>query len=119
MPQATDEGARTLGRMSIVKQFDGDLEATSRGEMLTAMTAVTGSAGYVAMEEVRGVLQGRRGSFVLQHTGIMSRGAPQLTVTVVPDSGTDDLAGLAGTMTITVADGQHAYGFDYNLDVTP
>jgi hypothetical protein len=106
----------TLGRLAIDKQFHGDLEAASRGEMLSAGTAVKGSAGYVAIERVTGTLNGRTGSFVLQHTGTMNRGVPQLSVTVVPDSGTDDLAGLTGAMTIDITAGEHAYTFDYSLD---
>lgn len=105
----------TLGRMSIDKQFHGDLEATSKGEMLSAGTSVKGSAGYVAIERVTGTLAGRSGAFALQHTGIMTRGAPQLTITVVPDSGTGELAGLAGKMSIQIADGKHSYDFEYTL----
>jgi hypothetical protein len=104
-----------LGRMSIDKQFHGDLEATSRGEMLTAMTSVPGSAGYVAIERVSGTLRGRAGTFVLQHSGTMSGGAQSLVISVVPDSGTDQLEGLAGTMTITITDGVHSYAFDYTV----
>lgn len=104
-----------LGRMAIDKQFRGDLEATSRGEMLAFRSAVPGSAGYVAMERVDGTLGGRGGAFVLQHSGTMTRGAAELTITVVPDSGTGELAGLAGRMTIEVADGKHSYHFDYTL----
>jgi hypothetical protein len=103
------------GRMSIDKQFHGDLEATSKGEMLTAGTSVKGSAGYVAIEQVSGALHGRTGAFVLQHSGAMTRGVPQLTVTVVPDSGTGELEGLAGKMTIDIADGKHSYEFEYTL----
>lgn len=116
-PEAQDElaGESTLGRMSIDKRFHGDLEATSKGQMLTAMTAVQGSAGYVAIERVSGTLHGRSGTFVLQHTGTMTRGAPQLTVTVVPDSGTGELAGLAGEMTIDISEGKHSYEFEYTL----
>jgi Protein of unknown function (DUF3224) len=119
-PQALSDSTAdaTMGRMSIDKQFHGDLEATSKGEMLTAGTAVKGSAGYVAMERVDGALHGRSGTFVLQHTGTMTRGAPQLTVTVVPDSGTGQLAGLAGRMAIHIADGKHSYDFDYTLAET-
>ena len=84
-----------LGRMSIDKQFKGDLEGTSKGEMLTAGTSVQGSAGYVALERVRGTLHGRHGTFVFQHSATMNRGAPQLSITVVPDSGTGELVGLA------------------------
>jgi hypothetical protein len=109
----------TLGRMTIDKQFHGDLEATSKGQMLTAGTDVKGSAGYVAIERVTGNLRGYSGSFVLQHSGTMTRGAPQLSITVVPDSGTGQLAGLTGKMTITIADGKHFYDFDYTLTETP
>jgi hypothetical protein len=115
-PRATDSTAHgTLAKMSIDKRFEGDLEATSEGEMLSAGTNVQGSAGYVAIERVSGTLHGRRGTFVLQHSGTMTRGAPQLTITVVPDSGTDQLAGLSGTMTITIADGKHSYDLEYTL----
>src|SRR5215813_120757 len=100
-----------LGRMSIDKQFHGDLEATSKGEMLSAGTSVKGSAGYVAIERVSGTLQGRSGTFVLQHYATMNRGVPQLTITVVPDSGTGQLVGLAGRMEIQIADGKHSYDF--------
>ncbi|HEX2077001.1 MAG TPA: DUF3224 domain-containing protein [Longimicrobium sp.] len=106
------------GRMSIDKQFHGDLQGTSRGQMLAAMTGVEGSAGYVAIEEVTGTLAGRSGTFVLQHSGIMNRGAPTLTITVVPDSGTGELAGLEGTMTIEIVNGQHSYAFEYTLRAT-
>ena len=108
-----------LGRMSIDKQFHGDLEGTSRGQMLTAGTAVTGSAGYVAIEHVSGTLHGRGGTFVLQHSGTMTRGAPQLSITVVPDSGTGELVGLAGQMAIVIADGKHSYDFEYTIAETP
>jgi hypothetical protein len=116
-PQATNDKAADaiLGRMSIDKQFHGDLEATSKGEMLTAGTGVKGSAAYVAIEQVSGTLHGRSGTFVLQHSGTMTRGAPQLTVTVVPDSGTGQLVGLAGKMAIEIADGKHSYDFEYTL----
>lgn len=116
-PQGQQDKAdgATLARMSIDKQFHGDLEAVSKGEMLSAMTDVMGSAGYVAIERVTGTLHGRAGAFVLQHTGTMMRGAPQLTVTVVPDSATGQLAGLAGTMTIDIVDGGHFYDFSYVL----
>ena len=120
-PQPTDDSPESalLGRMSIVKQFHGDLEATSKGTMLSAGTAVKGSAGYVAIERVSGALHGRRGTFVLQHSGTMTRGAPQLTITVVPDSGTEDLVGLAGKMAIIIADGKHSYDFEYSLADAP
>ena len=108
------EGSR-IGRMSIDKSITGDLVATTTGQMLSAMTEVKGSAGYVAIERVDGVLDGRKGTFVLQHTGTMNRGAPSLSVTVVPDSGTGDLEGLAGEFRIIIADGRHSYEFSYSL----
>ncbi len=114
-PQEDKGGDPTLGRMSLDKQFHGDLEATSKGQMLTAGTAVQGSAGYVAIERVSGTLKGRSGTFALQHSGTMTRGTPQLTITVVPDSGTGQLAGLAGRMTINIAGGKHSYEFEYTL----
>jgi hypothetical protein len=104
-----------MGRLSIDKRFSGDLEASSVGEMLSAGTATPGSAGYVAIERVTGTLHGRSGSFVLQHSGTMARGAGQLSVTVVPDSGSGELAGLAGTLAISIADGAHSYDFVYSL----
>lgn len=108
--------AAGLGRMTIDKKFSGDLEATSQGEMLSAMGEVKGSAGYVAIEKVTGKLGGKSGSFVLQHSGSMDRGAPSLTVTVVPDSGTGELAGLSGQLAIRIAEGKHFYDFEYRLD---
>lgn len=110
----TADGA-LLGRISIDKQFEGDLEGTSKGEMLTAGTSVKNSAGYVGVERVTGALTGRNGSFALQHSGSMNRGAPTLTVNVVPDSGTGQLAGLTGTMAIEIKNGKHFYIFDYML----
>jgi hypothetical protein len=116
-PQAPEEGVGdpTVGRMAIAKQFHGGLEAVSRGQMLAAMTGIEGSAGYVAIERVAGTLDGREGTFALQHSGTMTRGAQQLSITVVPDSGTGELAGLAGSMTIEIADGKHSYAFEYTL----
>jgi Protein of unknown function (DUF3224) len=108
-----------LGRMSLDKQFHGELEATSAGEMLSVGTEVAGSAGYVAMERVNGTLHGRTGSFALQHSGTMTRGEPQLSVTVVPDSGTGQLVGIAGKMTIQIVEGKHFYEFRYTLTETP
>ncbi len=109
------EGA-SLGRMTIDKQFHGDLEGTSKGTMLTAMTDVKGSAGYVAIERVSGTLRGRSGSFVLQHNGTMSAAGQMLSIVVVPDSGTGRLVGLAGKLTIIIAaDGKHSYDFEYTL----
>jgi hypothetical protein len=117
IPQAPDgifEDA-TLGRMTIDKQIHGDLEATSKETMLTAGTDVKGSAGYVAIERITGTLQGRTGSFVLQHTGTMNRGAFQLSITVVPDSGTGQLVGITGKFIINIAGGKHSFAFDYTL----
>ena len=121
VPQPLEDKAEgsTLARMSIDKQFHGDLQGTSKGQMLTAGTDVKGSAGYVAIERITGTLQGRTGSFVLQHSGTLTRGAPQQSITVVPDSGTGQLAGLTGKMTINIADGKHSYEFDYTLPETP
>jgi hypothetical protein len=104
-----------LARMSIEKQFSGDLSATSQGEMLSAGTAVKGSAGYVAIEKVTGTLHGRDGTFVLQHTATMNRGVPSLSISVIPDSGTGALAGLTGTMQIMIDNKRHSYIFDYSF----
>jgi hypothetical protein len=114
-PLANADAGPLMGRLSINKTFSGDLQATSQGEMLSAGTAVKGSAGYVAMECVTGTLQGRSGSFVLQHSGTMNRGASQLTVNVVPDSGTGELTGISGTLSLQVADGKHSYAMDYEI----
>ena len=115
-PQPQDDSAGgPFGRLFLDKQFHGDLEATSKGQMLGAGTAVEGSAGYVALELVSGALNGRRGSFILQHIGSMSKGVPTMNVTVVPDSGTDQLTGLAGRMTIIIAGGKHSYEVEYTL----
>lgn len=100
--------------MSLDKQFRGDLEATSKGEML-AVRVEQGSAGYVAMEKVDGTLHGKRGTFVLQHSSTMNRGVPTQSISVVPDSGTDQLAGLSGRMTIIVEGKAHSYDFQYTL----
>jgi len=116
-PQAPDEGDTSgVGRLLLDKEFQGDLAATSKGQMLAVSTAVEGSAGYVAMEQVKGSLDGKNGSFALQHFGKMTRGTPELNVTVVPDSGTEELTGLAGKMQIIIADGSHSYEFEYELD---
>ena len=107
--------AANLGRLTIDKRFHGDLEGISKGEMLATQTEVPGSAGYVALERVTGKLNGRSGSFVLQHSATMTRGMPVSSISVVPDSGTGELRGLSGKMTITVAgDGGHSYDFDFN-----
>jgi hypothetical protein len=105
----------TIGRMLIDKQFFGDLEGASKGQMISTMGEVKGSAGYVAMERVNGSLNGRAGSFALQHTGTMARGVPSLSVTVVPDTGTGGLAGLTGYMRIQNDAGKHSYTLDYTL----
>ena len=120
-PQAPEEasGDPAIGRMTLDKQFHGDLEGTSKGVMLAASTDVKGSAGYVAIERVSGTLHGRSGTFVLQHSGTMTRGAPELRITVVPDSGTGQLLGLTGKMMIVIADGKHSYDFEYQLPKTP
>ena len=110
----------SLGRMTINKQLHGGIEGVGTGEMLTAMSETKGSAGYVAVEQVTGKVDGLTGSFSLIHMGIMDRGKPTLTVTVVPDSGTGELAGIAGTFMIHIAaDGKHTYDFDYTLPAKP
>jgi hypothetical protein len=114
-PQNDKSDDATLARMTIEKQFHGDLEGSSKGQMLTAGTSVKNSAGYVAIEKVTGTLHGRSGSFILQHNATMNRGTPQLSLTVVPDSGTGQLTGLSGSMTIKIENGKHFYGFDYTL----
>jgi hypothetical protein len=111
-PQAEAAG---LGRMALDKQFHGDLEATSQGEMLSVLDRSTGSGGYVAMERVTGILAGKRGSFVLMHQATMARGNPEMAIAVVPDSGTEELSGLRGTMEIRIEDKQHFYDFDYEF----
>ncbi len=103
------------GRLLLDKEFYGDLEATSKGQMLTALTETEGSAGYVAIERVSGTLGGRSGTFALQHSGVMTRGAQHLTITVVPDSGTGQLLGLAGDMEINIVGGEHLYSMEYTL----
>ena len=120
-PQAQDDkvGDPTVGRLALDKTFHGDLEATSKGQMLTASTETKGSAGYVAIERVTGTLRTaaglRTGTFALQHTGTLNRGVPEMSVTVVPDSGTGQLVGLTGKMTINIAEGKHSYDFEYTL----
>jgi len=112
-PQEAD---MSVGRMTIDKQFQGDLVGTSKGQMLMASSdSVKNSAGYVAIEKVTGTLNGRRGSFYLQHNGVMTRGVGELTITVIPDSGTDQLTGLRGKMNIIIAEGKHSYEFEYTL----
>ena len=112
-PQEAD---MSVGRMTIDKQFQGDLVGTSQGQMLMASSeSVKNSAGYVAIEKVTGTLNGRSGSFYLQHTGVMTRGVGELTIAVIPDSGTDELMGLRGKMNIIIAEGKHSYEFEYTL----
>ena len=109
-----------IGRMLIDKQIHGDLEATSKGTMLASGTGARGSSGgYVALEIVTGTLKGHTGTFVLEHSATMNRGVPQLSITVIPDSGTGQLTGLAGKMNINIADGKHSYDFEYTLPDTP
>lgn len=111
----TSPAGATIGRFLLDKQFHGDLEGTSKGEMLGANTSVKGSAGYVAIEQFTGTLKGREGSFTLQHSGTMTRGVPEMSVTTVPDSGTGQLIGITGVMKIKIANGKHFYEFDYTL----
>jgi hypothetical protein len=120
-PQADEQAAEApFGRLTVDKQFHGDLEGTGKGQMLAFGTGAKGSTGaYVALEKVSGTLRGRTGTFVLQHSGTMTRGAMQFTITVVPDSATGQLTGLAGKMNIIITDGKHSYTFDYNLPESP
>ncbi len=114
-PSSEPEGAWAPASLIIDKQFHGALAATSRGTMLAVRTPEEGSAGYVALELVTGTLDGREGTFVLQHSGLMDRGQPRLSVTVVPGSATGALAGLRGTMDIIITDGAHEYDLEYAL----
>lgn len=116
-PQESDAYSEdgTLGRMTLDKELHGDLEGTGKGQMLTAMTSLKNSAGYVAIERITGTLHGKSGTFALMHTGTMNRGVPGLVIAVVPDSGTGELTGLAGSFTIIRADGKHSYEFDYTI----
>jgi hypothetical protein len=115
LPMDEDPATQLLGRMSIDKKFHGDLDGTSKGQMLTGGTIIRNSAGYVAIERVTGSVKGRKGSFILQHTGTMNRGEPSLVITVVPDSGTEQLEGIKGTMKIDIDAGKHSYELDYVL----
>ncbi|WP_418303991.1 DUF3224 domain-containing protein [Pandoraea faecigallinarum] len=114
-PLSTVAEDTALGRLSLDKTYHGDLSATGKGEMLSFRSDTPGSAGYVAMETVRGTLHGRSGTFVLQHSCTMTRGVPTQSITVVPDSGTEALAGLTGSLVIDITDGKHAYHFCYAL----
>ena len=118
LPMDNNPGSEMLARMSIDKQIHGDLEGTGKGEMLTAATSAKNSGAYVAIERVTGSLHGRSGSFVLQDIGTMTRGVPQLSITVVPDSGTGQLTGITGKFLVIIADGKHSYEFDYSLPET-
>lgn len=104
-----------IGRFTLTKTFHGALNAVSQGEMLSAQTVEKGSAGYVVIEQVKGHVDGKAGGFVLQHFGIMKRGEPRLILEVVPDSGSEELKGLSGKMTIDIKDGKHFYEFDYEI----
>ncbi len=114
-PHVDGVGDAAIGRLSIDKSFEGDLVATSLGQMIAFRSSVEGSANYSAIEKVSGALAGRKGTFVLQHTGVMNRGAASLLITVAPDSGTDALVGLTGKMNITIVEKQHSYEFEYEL----
>jgi len=120
-PQAWSESSQgavtdhSLGRFLLDKQYHGDLEATAEGQMLTAGSPQKGSAAYVAVERVNGTLQGRKGSFMLTHSGTMNKGDLHLLITIVPDSGAEELAGIAGTLSIQIADGKHHYELAYTL----
>lgn len=113
--EANKSKASTLGHVHLDKKYHGDLEASAEGAMLTALTSVNGSAGYVAIERVSGKLLGKSGSFVLQHSGTMDKGAQQLSITVVPDSGSEQLSGIRGKLDIKMADGKHFYEFEFQL----
>jgi hypothetical protein len=115
LPSDGDQGSELLGRMSIDKEFRGDLQGSSKGQMLTGGTTIRTSGAYVAIEIVTGSLKGRKGSFLLQHTGIMNRGVSSLVITIVPDSGTDQLEGVKGTMASIIEAGRHSYQLDYTL----
>ena len=117
--ESKERTIENLARFAVDKEFQGDLEASSQGQMLTAATETENSAVYVAMERIVGTLHGKKGSFVLHHTGIMNRGEDSLEITVVPDSGTDELTGITGTFAIAIADGKHTYDFAYQLPETP
>ncbi len=116
-PQAEPSAVEgvSLGRVSLEKRFEGDLVGTGNGVMLTALTPVKGSAGYVAIERVTGALHGRSGSFVFQHSGSMNRDGQQLSIAVVPDSGTGALVGICGTFKLNILEGKHFYEFEYSL----
>ena len=115
IPQTGDRAIPLFGRMTIDKSFHGDLQGTSQGQMLSAGTTVPNSAGYVAIERVEAILNGKRGTFVLQHNATMNKGEPMLNIIVVPDSGTDELTGMAGRLNIIIKDKKHFYELEYTL----
>ncbi len=110
-----DSAGGPFSRLFLDKKFHGDLDAASKGQMMAAGTAVEGSGAYVAFELVTGTLNGKRGSFIFQHKGTMRKGAYELSVTVVPDSGTDELTGISGSMKIIIEGSKHFYEFEYTL----
>ena len=114
-PQDDTTPQSTLGRMVLEKEYHGSLEASGKGQMLSAGTAVKGSGAYVAIERVMGTLDGKRGSFTLQHSGSMTKGNPTMTITIVPDSGTEELTGIEGSEKITIENGKHLYDLEYTL----
>ena len=114
-PQDDKSEDKSLGRMTFVKEWHGDLEGTSTGQMLTGGDVAKGSAGYVAMEKFTGAVKGRKGTFILQHNATMTKGKGDLTITVVPDSGTDQLEGITGKLSIRIESGKHFYDFDYSI----
>ncbi len=119
LPADAYTDATTLGRMTIDKQFSGDLVGTGKGQMLTGMGTVKGSAAYSAIERVTGTMAGRQGSFFLQHTGVMAKGEQSLVITIVPDSGTDGFAGISGTLAIIIDGKTHSYDLEYTLPSVP
>ena len=114
-PQDDKSEDKTMGRMTVEKQWHGDLEGTGTGQMLSGGDVAKGSAGYVAMEKFNGTLKGRKGTFILQHSATMTKGEGKLTITVVPDSGTNELAGISGKLSIKIENGKHFYDFEYSL----
>ena len=114
-PAEADVGDPSIGRMALLKEFQGDLVGSARGQMLATRTEVKGSAAYVALDRVTGSLCGRNGGFSLVHAGSMNRGEPTLTITIVPDSGSDELSGISGSFAIRIVDGQHFYDMEYDL----
>jgi hypothetical protein len=114
-PQDDKTSDVSLGRMTIEKQWQGEMQGTSTGQMLTGGDFKTGSAGYVAMEKFTGSVKGRKGTFILQHSAIMTKGKGDLTITIVSDSGTEELKGISGKLAIKIENGKHFYDLDYNL----